>query len=68
MTEGFSPIIRAATTFGNIRVIPHWQDGSMATLFDGYGTAHETPRSRKGSPPWDEMFPLFGDRAAPGGA
>jgi len=37
----------------------------MATLFDGYGTAHEAPRPRKGVPPWDEMFPSFGDLSSP---
>ena len=37
----------------------------MATLFDGYGAAHEAPRSRKGARPWDEMFPSFADLTAP---
>ena len=40
----------------------------MATLFDGYETTHDAPRSRKGAPPWDEMFPSFSDLASPRGA
>ncbi|MBK5238296.1 MAG: circularly permuted type 2 ATP-grasp protein [Actinomycetales bacterium] len=37
----------------------------MATLFDGCGTTYVFPRSRRGTPPWDEMFPSFADEERP---
>jgi uncharacterized circularly permuted ATP-grasp superfamily protein len=38
---------------------------TMATLFDGYATTRATPRHRKGTGPWDEMFPQLDDNRAP---